>query len=116
MAVRVNGQAIASRTPGSYLSLDWTWADGDTIEFVPPIGFTPDLYTGLDQVAGNLDRCALLYGPILLAPKGALEVLAECHRSPLPQSILRACCGWCMGSRSRMASRGYQATGTFRIG
>jgi hypothetical protein len=33
---------------------------------------TPVKYTGLDQVDGNLDRYALLYGPVLMALCGAV--------------------------------------------
>lgn len=72
MTVQVNGSDVTSGTPGSYLSLQRTWSDSDTIHFTLPLGFTTVKYTGLDQVEGNLDRYALLYGPILMALQGEL--------------------------------------------
>ncbi len=73
MTVKVNGSDFASGTPGSYLSLDRTWSDNDTISFTLPIGFTTVKYTGLDQIDGNYDRYALMYGPILMALQGDLS-------------------------------------------
>jgi hypothetical protein len=73
MAIKVNGSEVASGTPGSYVSLDRMWSDGDTISFVLPIGFKTVKYTGLDQVEGNYDRYALLHGPVLMALQGELQ-------------------------------------------
>ena len=69
----VSGSDYASGTPGSYISLKRTWSDGDTISFKLPIGFTAVKYTGLDQIEGNYDRYALMYGPILMALQGDLN-------------------------------------------
>ena len=49
------------------MSVRRTWANNDAIEFTLPLGFTTVHYTGLDQAAGNVDRYALLRGPILMA-------------------------------------------------
>ncbi len=73
MTVLVNGSDFAQGTPGSFISLTRTWSDNDTISFTLPIGFTPVKYTGLDQIDGNYDRYALLYGPILMALQGNLS-------------------------------------------
>ncbi|NLF00818.1 MAG: hypothetical protein GX601_07555 [Anaerolineales bacterium] len=70
MVIKVNDADFASGTPGSYVSLDRVWSEGDTIRFTLPIGFTTVKYTGLDQVEGNHDRYALLYGPVLMALQG----------------------------------------------
>jgi len=73
MKVAVGGSDYVSGAPGSYLSLERTWSDGDTIGFKLPIGFTAVKYTGLDQIEGNYDRYALMYGPILMALQGDLH-------------------------------------------
>jgi DUF1680 family protein len=73
MTVKVNGSDVALGTPGSFTSLDRTWSEGDTISFTLPIGFTAIKYTGLDQIEGNYDRYALMYGPILMALQGDLN-------------------------------------------
>ena len=73
VAVRINGSTAATGKPGSYLSLERTWADGDTISFSLPIGFSTTKYTGFDQITGNLDRYALHYGPLLMALTGELK-------------------------------------------
>jgi len=75
MRVIVNDLDYALGTLGSYLSLKRTWLNGDTISFKLPIGFTLVKYTGLDQVEGNYDRYALMYGPILMALHGDLDGL-----------------------------------------
>lgn len=74
MIVQVNGVDHATGRPGSYLSLDRTWSDNDSIRFTLPIGFRAVKYTGLDQIAGNHDRHALMHGPILMALQGDLSV------------------------------------------
>ena len=69
----VGGADYFSGTPGSYISLEKTWVEGDTISFKLPIGFTVVKYTGLDQIEGNYDRYALMYGPILMALQGDMN-------------------------------------------
>jgi DUF1680 family protein len=73
MKVVVAGSDHASGTPGSYISLKRIWSEGDTISFKLPIGFTVVKYTGLDQIEGNYDRYALMYGPVLMALQGDLN-------------------------------------------
>ena len=72
MPVLVNGSEFASGTPGAYLPLEREWEDGDTISFTLPMGFRAVRYTGLDQLEGNPDRYALMYGPVLMAFQGEL--------------------------------------------
>jgi DUF1680 family protein len=71
MPILVNGKQAAVGAPGSYQSLDRTWADGDTVAFVLPMDFRATRYTGFDKIAGH-QRYALEYGPILLAAVGPL--------------------------------------------
>jgi hypothetical protein len=73
MTINVNGKPVATGTPGTYVSLNRKWSDNDKISFTLPISLTTVKYTGLDQVNGNLDRYALLYGPLLMALQGPLS-------------------------------------------
>lgn len=73
MGIYVNGKVVATGAPGSYVSLDRKWIDDDKISFVLPVALTTVKYTGLDQVNCNMDRYALLCGPILMELKGALK-------------------------------------------
>jgi DUF1680 family protein len=73
MEIKVNGKLVATGTPGTYASVIRKWSNNDKISFMLPMALTTVKYTGLDQVNGNLDRYALLYGPILMALKGPLK-------------------------------------------
>ena len=66
-------------SPGGYASIRREWRSGDAIRFTLPMGFSAVQYTGLDQAPGNVDRYALLRGPILMAlddPQGRIRVAA----------------------------------------
>ena len=79
----VNGEKGASGVPGSYAVLHREWSDNDTIKFSLPIEFRVEQYPGLDQIEGNLDRYALLYGPVLMALVGELADSGEVPRIPV---------------------------------
>jgi hypothetical protein len=68
--MRVNRQSPVTGTPGSYVTLDRTWATGDTIRFTLPMQLRLTHYTGLDQIEGH-QRFALEYGPVLMALIGS---------------------------------------------
>ncbi|MBC8447747.1 MAG: glycoside hydrolase family 127 protein [Chloroflexi bacterium] len=67
--VVVNDTFIAEGQPGTYVTLDREWEDGDQISFALPAQFRLTRYTGFDQVKG-WDRYALEYGPLLMALVG----------------------------------------------
>jgi hypothetical protein len=67
MTIQVNGVPVAVGKPGTYASIQRTWAGRDVVSFSLPMEFTTVKYVGLDQAADNVDRYALLYGPILMA-------------------------------------------------
>jgi uncharacterized protein len=73
MPLMVNAKLAATGTPGTYVALDRTWADGDTITFTLPMKLRLTRYTGSTEVAEH-SRYALEYGPILLAAVGAADV------------------------------------------
>jgi DUF1680 family protein len=70
MDVSINGKPAGAGKPGSYLSLNRVWADGDTIEFTIPAEIHVKRYEGTDQIAGKM-RYSVEYGPILLAAIGS---------------------------------------------
>jgi DUF1680 family protein len=72
IVININGKPTATGTPGTYVSLNRKWFNKDKITFTLPMSFSTIKYTGLDQVNGNMDRYALLYGPLLMAFQGPL--------------------------------------------
>ena len=73
MAVDVNGRPSATGQAGSYVVIDRTWSNGDTVAFQLPAELRAVRYTGVDEIPGH-ERYAILYGPILLAAVGSPEV------------------------------------------
>jgi DUF1680 family protein len=86
----LNGQPFAEGEPGSYLTLDRVWRDSDCISLTLPPTFCLTRYTGVDQVTGpagaGTDRCALEYGPLLLALVGPQD---DAYRQPGGQPCAR---------------------------
>ena len=78
MPLSVNGQRVATGKPGTYATLDRTWADGDTVSFTLPMDFCVTRYAGLDAIPEH-DRYAFEYGPVLLAAVGPLDVKIPVH-------------------------------------
>lgn len=72
VAVMVDGRQAGVGRPGTYLSLDRTWSDGNTISFRLPLTLRVHRYEGEARVAGG-ERYAVLYGPMLLACVGPLD-------------------------------------------
>ena len=86
MAIAVNGQAAGSGKPGSYLTLDRTWADGDQVTFTLPAGFTVVEYKGANQVAGH-KRYSLTWGPLLYAAVGSKDAALSLPAGSGPQDL-----------------------------
>ena len=72
IVVKVNGTELVTGAPGTYVALRRQWSNHDVIHFTLPIGISTVLYEGLDQVDGNDDRHAVMYGPVLMALCGTL--------------------------------------------
>jgi len=84
MAVLVNGTSAGTGKPGSFVTLDRTWKDGDTITFTLPMDFRLTHYTGIERVPGK-EQYAIEYGPILLALVGTeAGVIDEKGNTTLP--------------------------------
>jgi DUF1680 family protein len=88
MAVAVNGKAAANGRPGSYLTLDRTWAEGDVVSFTLPAGFAVAEYTGVDQIAGH-KRYSLTWGPLLYAAVGSKDTALRLPPASSPTELGR---------------------------
>lgn len=75
--VKVNGKKISvKQKPSSYIIVDRTWNDGDKIEVNYPMSLH------LSEANDNPDKCAIMYGPLVLA--GAMGT--EDMEAPAPFS------------------------------
>ncbi len=86
MTVAVNGEAKASGQPGTYITLDRSWREGDTVTFTLPVGFKLMEYTGADQIPGH-KRYALAYGPLLYAAIGSKDATLRLPGSSRPEDL-----------------------------
>lgn len=66
----VNNLPAAVGKPGTYVSLDRQWADGDHVDFTLPMSIRVKQYLGADQIHAA-KRYSLEYGPILFAVVGS---------------------------------------------
>jgi DUF1680 family protein len=88
MAVAVNGKAAGTGKPGSYLTLDRTWTEGNVVSFVLPAGFVVAEYKGADQIAGH-KRYSLTWGPLLYAAVGSKDTVLRLPEGAGPQDLGR---------------------------
>jgi DUF1680 family protein len=88
MTVAVNGKSAGAGKPGSYLTLDRTWAEGDVVSFTLPAGFTVAEYTGADQIAGH-KRYSLTWGPLLYAAVGSKDTALRLPPASNPTELGR---------------------------
>jgi len=88
MSVSVNGQTAATGQPGSYVTLDRTWTEGDSITFTLPAALTASRYMGVDQIP-NHERYSVSFGPILLAAVGAPEIRLRLENIKEPEDLLK---------------------------
>jgi DUF1680 family protein len=86
MDINLNGAKAATGLPGSYVTLERTWKEGDAIAFTLPIVFRLTPYRGVDRVPGHTTY-GLEYGPILYAMVG--EDFALKTSGPGPEGILK---------------------------
>ena len=81
MDVMVNGQSAGGGEPGTFVTLEREWKNGDSIEFALQPAMRVTRYTGADQIAGK-ERYSIEYGPLLMAVAGTSEAhLAVEHGS-----------------------------------
>ncbi len=88
MGISVNGKVASSGKPGSYVTLDRQWSEGDRITFTVPAGVRVCRYNGADQISGKA-RYAIEYGPILLAALGEGVVDLALEKGSDPESLGR---------------------------
>ena len=88
MPILINGSHAATGKPGTFVALDRTWRDGDTIIFALPMDFKLTLYEGAEQVDGQ-ERYALEYGPILMAVVGPMDEQQGAHLAVKPEDLVK---------------------------
>ena len=88
MPILLNGTKVASGKPGTYVVLDRTWNDGDTISFTLPMAFKLTHYEGAERVKGQ-ERYALEYGPILLALVGPMDEKQGAQLALRPKDLVK---------------------------
>jgi DUF1680 family protein len=86
MPIQINGTLAARGKPGTYVTLDRTWSEGDTITFRLPADFKLTRYTGVDKIAGR-ERYALEYGPVLLALVGSADLRLVVRNGQRPEDL-----------------------------
>lgn len=82
--VDIDGKTAATALPGSYLTLDREWKDGETVSFTLPMSLRKEKYIGSTRIEGS-QRYAILYGPILMAVTGPM--MSEVFQAPNEYSI-----------------------------
>ena len=87
--VSVNDQLQVAGKPGTYVTLDRSWLNGDTIALTLPMSFTLTRYEGVDRDPGH-ERYALQYGPILMALHGPADAQAEPSLAIEPEGLIQA--------------------------
>jgi DUF1680 family protein len=88
MPIQVNGKLAISGKPGTYVTLDRTWSNDDTIMFSLPMDFKLTRYTGVDKIAGH-ERYALEYGPVLLAIVGSANARLVVRNGQRPEDLVK---------------------------
>lgn len=71
-SVSLNGKALSAfSSPGSYLQVNRTWSDGDTLEIRMPMRLH------LQGLPGDASQQAVLYGPVVLAGRLGSQDLTQ---------------------------------------
>jgi DUF1680 family protein len=65
MAILINGKETVNGSPGTYVTLNRRWKDGDVISFTLPMDFRMTKYVGEEKAYQG--HYALEYGPVLMA-------------------------------------------------
>ncbi len=75
MTLKVDGQArTVAGAPGSYVTVDREWADGDTVDVELPMSLR------IEAMPDDPDTIALMYGPVVLAGDLGTEGLENAKR------------------------------------
>jgi DUF1680 family protein len=88
MGISINGKVAGSGKPGTYVTVDRQWSEGDKITFTLPAAMRVNRYKGADQVADKT-RYAIEYGPILMAVLGEGVIDLALPKGSDPESLGR---------------------------
>ena len=82
--ITINGVASTAGQPGSFLTLNQQWKQGDEVAFTLPTMYKLSAYTGSDQVKGyEGKRFALSVGPIVLGCVGNMSAATNAPILPV---------------------------------
>jgi DUF1680 family protein len=82
LEIKVNGQAVASAAhPGAFVPVRRQWHDGDKIEVKIPMGLRTE------ALAGDPDKIAIFYGPLVLGGALGTEGLPASQEARDPGSL-----------------------------
>lgn len=70
VGVSINGEQKAVGFSGSYITLDRTWSNKDTLRFSLPMDFSLTRYKGSEPDFKGKNAYAIQYGPLLMAVTG----------------------------------------------
>jgi DUF1680 family protein len=87
MSVDVNGILYPGGSPGTYVSLNRRWQNGDIISFNLPMSLSLRKYVGQDQVAGR-EKYVLEFGPLLMAAIGTENFAIQLTGASRPEEIV----------------------------
>ncbi|MBE0652676.1 MAG: glycoside hydrolase family 127 protein [Bacteroidales bacterium] len=78
ISIIINDKLFSYGQPGTYVTIDRIWENGDRINITVPVNMSLHKYTGLNQNM-QYDKYALMYGPILMALIGQthLDMMSE---------------------------------------
>ena len=86
--VLLNGKTAANGVPGSYVTLDRLWSNGDSIDLRFPMQLRLAEYRGSERTHDGT-RFSLTYGPLLFAVTGAASVKLDISPDDLVTSLRR---------------------------
>lgn len=87
MQLTVNEEPPIFGRPGSYVTLDRVWSEGDRVKFVIPASFKFTEYKGTDQIPSR-KRYSLTFGPILFAAVGSEDAILRLSKGSDPQELI----------------------------
>ena len=114
-SVSINGIPLnAALIPGSFMTIDRTWKDGDVVRLALPLRIRATLLPGTD------DMVAFSYGPIVLAGLCSAERLLH-TKGAAPEALLVHDCerewgSWKMTFKTRGQDPGIRFVPLYQIG
>lgn len=88
VSISVNDTTFVTGKPGTYVTIDRAWSNGDLIKFDLPMKFSFHRYTGLSQDEEH-DKYAVMYGPMLMSFVGDSTLNVTLDKSMFDDTIFK---------------------------